>query len=113
MVLISYNRSVALCEQYPVAINGEKMAEIVYSSFNNAFEKSIDSKGRCFLQDGCPRQYSKAAREDFESVNATVFKITSWSPDLNPIENFFRLVNNKLRQQALDNRIQKETFEDF
>ena len=113
MVGISYNHGVVLCEQYSGAINGEKMAEIVYSSFNNAFEKSIDPRGRRFLQDGCPRQNSKAAREAFESVNALVFKIPSRSPDLNPIENFFHSVSDKLRQQALHNRIEKETFNEF
>ena len=113
MVGISYNHGVVLCEQYSGAINGEKMAEIVYSSFNNAFEQSSDPKGRRFLQDGCPRQNSKAARVAFEYVNATVFKIPSRSPDLNPIENFFHMVNNKLRQQALDDRIRKETFQEF
>ena len=75
MVGISYNHGVVLCEQYSGAINGEKMAEIVYSSFYNAFEQSSDPKGRRFLQDGCPRQNSKAARVAFEYVNATVLKI--------------------------------------
>ena len=110
---ISYNYGVVLCEQYPGAINGEKMAEIVYSSFNNAFDQSSDPKGRRFLQDGCPRQNSKAARVAFEYVNATVFKIPSRTPDLNPIEKFFHMGNNKLRQQALDDRIQKRTFLGF
>ena len=66
MVGISYNHGVVLCEHYSEAINGENMAEIVYSSFNNAFEQSSDPKGRRFLQDGCPRQNSKAAGVAFD-----------------------------------------------
>ena len=89
------------------------MAEIVYSSFNNACEQGSDPKGRRFLQDGCPRQNSKAAGVAFDYVNATVFEIPSRSPDLNPIDTFFHMVNNKLRQQALDDRIRKETFQEF
>ncbi len=113
MVGISYNRGVVLCEQYAGSINGEKMANIVRSSFPQAFEKSIDPRSKRFLQDGCPRQNSKTARDAFGSVHAKVFKIPSRSPDLNPIENFFNLVSLKLKQQALDRNIEKETFKEF
>ncbi len=113
MVGISYNRGVVLCQQYFGAINGEKMADIVKSSFPESFQKSIDPKGKRFLQDGCPRQNSKAARKAVDSVGAKIFKIPSRSPDLNPIENFFHLVSRKLKQQALDRNISKETFAEF
>ena len=41
MVGISYNKGVVLCHSYSGSITGEKMADIVRSSFSDAFEKSI------------------------------------------------------------------------
>ena len=35
------------------------------------------------------------------------------SPDLNPIENLFHLVDKKLKQDAIDRNIEKETFKEF
>ena len=35
------------------------------------------------------------------------------SPDLNPIENLFNTAKRKLRRQALDEKIERETFEEF
>eukprot|EP00794_Sanderia_malayensis_P001028 gene1028-biopygen266 len=113
MVGISYDAGVVLCEQYYGPINGDKMAGIVHSSFQQAFEKSINPKGRRFLQDGCPRQNSRTARDAFDAVNGMVFKIPPRSPDLNPIENFFNCVMRRLSQQALDGNITKESKEDF
>ena len=113
MVGISYDKGVVLCEQFKGPINGEKMVEMVESSFENAFEKSIAPRDKRFLTDGCPRQNCKKAREAYDNVNAKVFKIPSRSPDLNPIENVFNLVVRELDQQARQRQITKETFEQF
>lgn len=113
MVGISYHNGVVLCEQYSGAINGRKMADMIHSAFPPAFQKSIDPKGKRVLQDGCPRQNSKKARDALHSIGAKVLKIPARSPDLNPIENFFNSVTQKLREQALANDIRKETCEQF
>ena len=42
-----------------------------------------------------------------------IFRIPPRSPDLNPIENFFHLVTQKLHNDALKKNIIKETKEDF
>ena len=35
------------------------------------------------------------------------------SPDLNPIENVFHLVKNRLAREALTMKIERETFQEF
>ena len=63
--------------------------------------------------DGCPRQNSKVAMTAIDKVGAKLFKIPSRSPDLNPIENFFHLVDSKLKADARQNNISKQTFKQF
>ena len=47
-------------------------------------------------------------KEALNNIGAEVGKIPARSPDLNPIENVFHNVKQKLRQDALDNRIVNE-----
>jgi len=113
MVGISYDRGVVLCERYSGSITAEKMEAIVHKSFKSALRKSISPRGKRILMDGCPRQNSLRARKAYDSVDALIMKIPARSPDLNPIENFFNLVKNALRQQAIDDKITHETFEQY
>ena len=68
---------------------------------------------RLFIQDGDPSQNSKAARDALVEVNATLLPIPPRSPDLNPIENVFKLVGDKLRTDAVKYNISKETLQQF
>jgi len=112
MVGISYNCGVVLCEQYFGTVTGNKFAGIVEKSFPEALAK-CSSRVKRVLQDGCPRQNSKVAREAFSNVDTLLFKIPPRSPDLNPIENFFHLAKKKLKAQAIEQKIMRETFEEF
>ena len=58
---VSYNCGLVLCEQYFGAMTGAKMGDIVDNSFEQAFQKSGNSKRRLFMIDRCPRQNSKTA----------------------------------------------------
>ena len=89
MVDVSYNCGVVLCEQCFGAMTGAKMADIVDSSFEQAFQKKGNSKRRLFLIDGCPCQNSKTALKVIKKHKTQIFKIPSHSPDLSPIENVF------------------------
>jgi len=113
MVGISYNAGVVLCEKYVGSITGAKCAEIAVSSFPDAFQKSVAPRAKRVIQDGCPRQNSKVAKQAYESVLAKVMVLPPRSPDLNPIENFFNLVKRELRQQAIDRNITYETLKQF
>ena len=113
MVGISYNCGVILCEQWFGAMTGAKMADIVDNSFEQAFQKSGDSKRRLFLMDGCLCQNSKTALKAIKKHKAQIFKIPACSPDLNPTENVFQLVSKSLARQAIQKNITCETFAQF
>ena len=113
MVAIAYNRGVIMCEQYFGRINGEKMAEIANQHFPTMFERSASPRAKRFLQDGCPAQNSVATLRAYETMGATVFRILPRSPDLNPIENVFHLVNMEICRDTIENNITEESFADF
>ena len=94
---------------YERPITGQKFADIVTASFPAALEKSADPTVRQILQDGCPRQNSKIAREAVSSIGGMIMSIPARNPDLNPMENFFHLVCQQL-ERAVDRNITKETF---
>lgn len=113
MVAICFDKGVILCQQYDGRINGEMFAEFISEHFNETFEKSVNPRGRLFLQDGDPSQNSKKAMEALRKVRARKFSIPPRSPDLNPIENVFNYVKSELRLQALNRNITRETFDQF
>jgi len=63
------------------------------------------------LQDGCPCQNAAEARDELRRLGIMVTPIPPRSPDLNPIENLF--VKRKLRIDALEKQIEKETEKQF
>ena len=48
-----------------------------------------------------------------KKVKVDVFSIPPRSPDLNPIENFFNLISKKLNDDALENMITSEGYDQF
>ena len=113
MVAISYNNGVVLCEQMTEQMNGSSFANFVQQHFPNAFKKSINPKGKIFLQDGDPSQNSAEAMKAICKIGATKFSIPARSPDLNPIENFFHLTKRKLKADAISDNITRESYPDF
>lgn len=65
------------------------------------------------VQDGNPSQNSAAAKRPLACLRATKIDIPPQSPDLNPIENIFAFVRNKLFEQALVQQITQENFQQF
>ncbi|CAB3981544.1 Hypothetical predicted protein [Paramuricea clavata] len=63
--------------------------------------------------DNDPSQTSKVARKAMEKTEAEFHRIPARSPDLNPIENLFHLVKKSLENEAIENNITYETFQDF
>ena len=70
----------------------------------NIFENSANPQSNLFVQDNDPSQISAVA---------VYLKIPARSPDLNPIENIFHLVNKELRESALTKNITKESYDEF
>lgn len=113
MVGIAHNRGVVLCEQYEGHMTGAKFAGIVKKSFPAALKKCKNPRARYVLMDGCPCQGSKASQLAYQQIKAKFVVVPARSPDLNPIENFFHLTKKKLRVEAIEKQISKETFEEF
>ena len=112
MVCISYGKGVCFCEQYE-KMSGAYFADFVKRNFQKIIEKSCNPAGNMFLQDGDPSQNSSASRKEWEKLNIILLSIPPRSPDINPIENVFHLLEKKLQSDAFERNITHETFADF
>ena len=112
-VEISYKKGILLCEQYMEQLNGDNFSSFVRKHFPAAFQKSSDPKGMLFLQDGDPTQNSKKAKKAFDDVGCRMFLIPARFPDINPIENMFNIVRKSLKEDAVNQCIEHETYEEF
>ena len=65
------------------------------------------------MQDDDPSQNSKVAQNAFDEVGCKIFSIPTRSADLNSIENMFNIVRRQLKEQAVAQKIVRETFEMF
>lgn len=113
IVAIAYGKGVICCQQYDGTITGKLFAKFIHQNFDRMFADSADPIGKQFLQDGCPSQNSKAAKDAMDVVGATLFPIPARSPDLNPIENLFAAVNRQLDTDAVEQNITSESYEQF
>ena len=91
----------------------ESVANFEREHFEKTFERSVNPTGKLFLQDGDPSQNSKKAKAPLDAVGARLFSIPPRSPVMNPIENVFNYIKDKLRQQALEQNITFENIEEF
>ena len=113
MVAIAHGKGVIGCHQYFGKINGEKFSQMVKDYFPALFASSANSKKKVFLQDGDPSQNSKVARDAWKPFGCSLFPIPARSPDLNPIENVFHLIGKKIKNDAKNLNIKKETYVAF
>ena len=110
---IAHKTGVVLCEKYTVRFTGVYFAEFIREYFEEAFKISTDPRRKLFLQDGDPRQNSAIAMKAVYDIGARMFAIPPRSPDINPIENFFHLLQIESTKQALERKIRHETFIEF
>lgn len=111
---ISYGNGVVLAKPYR-KLTGKRFSKFMKKEFPAVFQKceATHNTPRIFLQDGDPSQNSKKAIKTLSRMDATIFKIPPRSPDLNPIENIFKLLGDKLKYDAIENNIEFETFRAF
>ena len=111
-VAISYQKGVILCENYE-HLDGPFFAKFIKKNFVKVFNRSNNPEGNLFVQDGDPSQTSMQAKLAMEQVNAVQFSIPPRSPDCNPIENFFNLIEKKLHTDAVEQNIRYEPYPEF
>ena len=112
IVCISYGKGVIFCEQYE-KMNGEFFANFIKRNFKNIISASCNPSGHFFVQDGDPSQNSKLAKQEMSKLDVVLMHIPARSPDLNPIENLFHLMDKKLRIDAITQNITHETYLEF
>ena len=71
------------------------------------------TRDRFIQQDNDSCQNSRAARIAWECANVELVKIPPRSPDLNPVENVFKVVREEISTEAKEKQIQRETFAEF
>ena len=74
---------------------------------------NTDGRYRLWVQDGDPSQNSARPKRAMSRANAVLLSIPARNPDINCIENIFRLVSKKLRLDALELEIQFESYKQF
>lgn len=112
MVAISYGKGVIVAEPYE-KMNGDYFANFIERNFDRMFERANKDVRRLWLQDGDPCQNSKIAKTAMQTKNAELLKLPPRSPDLNPIENLFNNVGQRLKEDALKRQISHESFHEF
>ena len=112
-VAIAHQKGVVLFKQCAGKINGDMFSDFTKTYFQETFSRCRIPKSKRFLQDGCPVQNSKKARQALDTVGAIKFSIPPRSPDFNPVENIFNFVKSELRTQAFEKNTNYETFEQF
>ena len=113
MVAIAYGKGVTMCNEFKVRLTGKSFADFVVKYFPPCFSNSANPVGKLFLQDGDPRQNSRVAMNALGEVGGRKFAIPARSPDLNPIENIFHIAKEKLKSEAIAQKITCESYEEF
>ena len=93
-------------------MDGPYFAEFVKKNFRKLIRNSNPAENM-FLQDGDPSQNSAIARDAMKRIGVQVQSIPPRSPDVNPIENVFHLVDKKLRSDAIEKNITYESYKEF
>ena len=112
MVAISYDKGVVICKAYD-KLDGRYFAKFIDENVESMFAIADRSQMRLWLQVGDPSQSSAMARAAMDRANCELLQKPPRNPDLNTIENIFKLVSNALRKQAVRSQITKETYEIF
>ena len=112
-VAVSYNKGVVMCHRHEWRINGANFSNMIKEEFPKAFRKCDFPESRTFLMDGCPKQNAAVCKNTWERKKYKLVKIPVRSPDLNIIENLFHLIRKRLRDDAKNQNITQESYDEF
>lgn len=114
LVAIAYGKGVIFVEEYE-KMNGTYFANFIQRNMNIIFAKAGPKFNgqRLFLMDNDPSQNSVKASAEIYKIEGEIHAIPPRSPDLNPIENIFKIAKERLEVQAIAGKIEKETLHEF
>lgn len=114
MVAIAPRKGVILAEVYE-KMSGRYFSDLIKREFLTIFRRVGKTRRstKIFVMDNCPSQTSAMAMGALQELGIELKRIPPRSPDFNPIENLFHVVKRKLRQDAINKSITKETFDEF
>lgn len=114
MVAVAHRKGVVLCQPYE-KLNAAFFAGFIKDHFNLTFAKAGPkaNQSRIFVMDNDPSQTSMMSMAAIHQIEAQFHRLPSRSQDLNPPENVFHVVKDKLEKEAISLNIEHETFEQF
>ena len=78
-------------------LSGKLFTEFIVNNFLQMFKSSFNPTGNVFVQVGDPSKNSKAAKTALYKIGSVQFSLSPGSPDLNPIEDAFNLVEKRIK----------------
>lgn len=114
MVAIAPRKGVIFAEKYE-KMSGYYFSDLIRRTFPNMFRRlgKTSRTQKIFVMDNDPSQTSAMAMKALRELRIDLKKIPPRSPDLNPIENLFHVVKRRLREDAKEKCINKETWDEF
>ena len=94
-------------------MNGAYFAGFIRRSFKKIMRKSCNPADNLFVQDDDSSQNSKAAAKEWQKRKTKLLSIPPHTPDINPIENMFNLIDRIPKNDAIEQNIIQETYEQF
>ena len=89
IVARAYIKGAFLCKQCFSRLSGGTMADIECEHFSSIFERSINTRQKCFLQDRCFIQNLVFANIIYDETGAFLFYIPPCMLDFSPVKFFF------------------------
>lgn len=109
-VAITYKHIVVMSKQCEDHLTGAHLEDFVIKHFQTAsIIYSGRKKDKLFLRDGDPCQNSAPEGKAMKEIGTAMFLILPRSPDINPIENFFHLIDKKLSGSIIVNGCSRNT----
>ena len=108
IVAISYRKGVVACIPYE-HMDGVFFQSFIDEHFEDIFQRVNKPNTRFVLQDGTLPKIAPNWKQHRHALMRNFFQ-SPRSPDLNPIENLFKIVGAKLRRGALYDKISKEFY---